>query len=233
MASLPFLDYTQITAIASGGGYSRHIQLSERSNLLILCVLAIARYRWLWETTLFPIPDAEYQQIVDAVAQAEEEVMSNFSIGSIFASVANLTDDSVILLDGTPALQTDYPELALVVPPSWLFGLNIVLPDMRERGLFGADVPANLGIAIGENTVQLTESEMPAHTHTQQPHAHTENSVTIVPTAAGLEPALASLVSLLPTVTGNATAVNNSTGGDIPHNNIQRSLTVNWYIIGR
>ena len=102
---------------------------------------------------------------------------------------------------------------------------------MTSKGLFGADVPANVGSIIGENQHTLTESEMPVHTHTQQPHQHTYTGATITPTAAGLEPALASLVAPLPSVTGLTTAVNDNAGGDSPHNNIQESLQVLYYLV--
>jgi hypothetical protein len=233
MASLPFLDYTQLTAIASDGGYSRHVKLTERTNLLILSGLAVLSYRWLWETKLHPISDATYQNILDIIATAEDEIMSNFSVGSIFASVADAADDSTLLLDGTSVLQSDYPELAIVVPSTWLFGLDILLPDMTSKGLFGVDIPANVGAFVGENEHTLTEAEMPAHNHTQNPHQHSEVIPSVVPTAAGLEPALASLVTPTPSLTGVATATNNPSGGGNAHNNVQHSLQVNYYIIAR
>lgn len=232
MAS-PKLEYTELTALATQGGYSQNPRLSQLSAVFLLSACWFLREKWIWQKPIAPITSAEYQSIIEMIEQAESDLMTQYAIGSIIQAVCEYTDDNLLLLDGSTVLVADYPILADCVPSSWVVGGDINLPDMTDAGLFGADSAINLGLFTGENEVQLTESELPAHTHTQNPHQHTSDTVSSIPTAAGIEPALASLVTVIPTLTGLATATNNNTGGDAPHNNIQRSLTVFYYIVAR
>lgn len=232
MAS-PYLQYGKLSALASQGGFSENPHLSQLSAVFLLSACWYLRNRWLWQNPIDPISDSTYDSIVEMIEQCEAELMTQYAIGSIIPSICEQTADNLLFLDGSVVLASDYPELASCVPPSWIVGLNIVLPDMSDAGLFGTDDNLQVGGFTGENTHQLTTGEMPAHTHTQQPHSHTYTSPSVLATAAGLEPALASLVTPTPAITGNATAVNNNTGNDEPHNNIQRSLQVYYYIVAR
>jgi microcystin-dependent protein len=188
--------------------------------------------RWLWQNPLFRITDQTYQDILDMIAQAEFELMNNILIGSIFPSVSSDISDDWLLLDGSLIAQADYPELTSVVPASWLISSDIQLPDMTSKGLFGTN-GAGLGEEIGENDHVLTVGELASHNHSQNPHSHSYTLTTGTPTAAGIEPAFADLTFQAPSITGSATASNNPTGSDEAHNNIQASLTVNWFIVAR
>lgn len=232
MAS-PYLIYSDLVALAAIGGYQNTAALSNLSAVFLLSSCVYLREKWLWQNPIDPIDISTYQDIVEMIEQAEYEIMSNIMIGTIVPAVYDISNPDWILLDGTNVLQSDFPELAAIVPSAWLVGSDIVLPDMTQAGLFGENVPANIGSIVGENSHVLTVSEMPSHNHTQNPHQHSEIIPSVIPTAAGLEPALASLVTPTPSLTGLATATNNPAGGDGSHNNIQQSLTVNWYIVGR
>jgi len=231
MAS-PKLQFDKLTALATQGGYSENPHLSQLSAVLLLSACWVLRERWLWQKPINPITDVTYQNIVEMIEQCESDLMTQYAIGSIIPSICPLTGSNLILLDGSSVLQADYPVLTSCVPSSWLVGLNIDLPDMNDAGLFGTDDSLEVGQFVGENDVTLAESEMPTHTHIQNPHQHSELTVNSIPTAAGLEPALASLVNVIPTVTGLTTAVNQNTGGGGSHNNIQNSMQVYYYIVG-
>lgn len=159
--------------------------------------------------------------------------MLNVYIGSIVPSVVDLSSPRLLALNGQSVAVADYPELAAVVPAAWIVGADIVLPNLNDTGLFGTDDPVDAGSFIGENQHTLTENEMPAHTHIQNPHNHTEVIPTVIPTAAGLEPAFASLVTATPSLTGLATATNQNAGGSNPHNNIQFSMYTIFFIVAR
>lgn len=230
MAS-PYIQLDELVDLASNGGYNLSPALSQLSAVFLLSSCYVMRMRWLWQNPIAPITDQEYENILETIEQCEADLMTSFAIGQIIPSVADLSSNTnLIRLDGSTVLQADYPQLAAAVPASWLVGSNIQLPDMRERSLHGDDT-TNVGNIVGENAVQLSTGEMPIHTHTQNPHQHSELTVSSIPTAAGLEPALASLVTIVPTVTGLTTAINNNAGGDQAHNNVPESLSVFWWIV--
>ena len=232
MAS-PSLQYDELTALASNGGYNLRPSLSELSAVFLLSSCVVLQQKWFWQKPIDPIDDNEYQDILSMIETTMAELMTNFGIGQIIPSVTDLSaNDGILELLGQTIAQADYPELAATCPSSWLSGSDIILPDMTETSLHGND-GADVGDIVGENDVILTIGQLAAHTHTQNPHSHTYNQAISTPTAAGLEPALASLVTVSPSVTGNATAINNNTGNDEPHNNVPQSLSVRWFIVAR
>lgn len=230
MAS-PYIQFAELIALAADGGYNPSPALSQLSAVFLLSSCWVMRMRWLWQNPIAPITDSEYEDILEMIEQAEADLMTSFAIGQIIPSVGDLSSNiNLLRLDGSTVLQADYPALAAIVPASWLVGADIQLPDMREKSLHGDDT-TNVGTIVGENDVTLTINEMPAHSHTQQPHSHSYSLTTAIPTAAGLEPTFADLTTNVPSSTGLTTAINNDTGGDQPHNNVPESLTVFWWIV--
>lgn len=230
MAS-PYLEFAKLTTLASNGGYSENPSLSQLSGVFLLSACVYLRSKWLWQNPIDPIDNATYQNILEMIEQAESELMTQYAVGSIIPSICTQTGSNLILLDGSSVLQADYPVLASCVPSSWLVGANINLPNMMDMGLFGTDDVNDLGDIIGENDHTLTTAEMPVHTHTQNPHSHSEIIPAVTPTGAGPIVAGASVVVPTPSTTGLATATNNNAGGDTPHNNIQQSMQVFYYIV--
>lgn len=205
--------------------------LSDLSAVFLLSACRVMTMKWLWQSPLEKITDAEYQQILQMIAETEYSLMSGFAIGQIMPTVSDLSSYiNVLALDGSTVLQADYPELTGVVPASWLVGADIQLPNMNETGVHGED-GTNLGDVVGENAVTLQISEIPSHTHVQNAHSHSYTQTSAIPTAAGLEPTFADLTTNFPSVTGNTVATNQNTGGDGAHNNIPRSLAVRWWIV--
>lgn len=226
------LYFDQLETLASVGGYDIVTRLSNMTGVFLLSACVVLREKWLWQTPLEKISDTEYQNIIKMIEQTEYELMTSFSIGQVISTVTDMSgNDWLLPMDGTVVDGTQYPELLASVPASWVAGSDITLPNMTEKGVFGEN--GNVGNIIGENAVQLGISEIPSHTHIQDAHSHSEVIPVVSPALGGEIPATASIVVASPSATGLTIAVNNNTGGDGSHNNIQESLTVYWWIVAR
>jgi microcystin-dependent protein len=61
--------------------------------------------------------------------------------------------------------QSLYPAWWAVAPAAWKSGSNLVLPDGRDRAIFGSGASYTLGTVGGSNTRQLVEANLPPHAH--------------------------------------------------------------------
>jgi hypothetical protein len=229
----PLINYTDLVTLASEGGYANTPALTELSAVFLLSACLVMQQRSLWESELMKISDSEWENILEMLDTAQGDLMNNWQVGSILAFVSNDTLENCLMLDGSSVLQSDYPELTDKVPSTWLSGADIVLPDMTLTGLFGAYGSGNEGEIFGENEVEIEDSNMPSHNHTVEPHSHGYTGTTIATALGGEIPATASLVSPLPSSTGNASPATSFEGDGEPISVIQKSLLVNYYIVAR
>jgi len=228
-----WLDASELLQLGQAGGYSNLVSLRETSSVFLLSAMPVIKQRWLWQDPVDPLTDAQWDAITDYVESVEAELMGNMSIGMIFWSVALLTDDNVAIMAGQTLPQAEYPDLTGVVPGSWLVGTDIQLPDMRQAGLFAPQGLGGVGLFTGANSVALTVDQMPSHTHPQNPHSHLDNTVLDTPLLATPGPEPVSFVLPTTVTTGATTAINQNTGGDQPHPNVQRSLQALPYLVVR
>lgn len=227
----PLIEYPELVNLATTGGYNENPALSQLSAVFLLSACVVMRQRWLWQSPLVRISESEWQSILSMIGEAEAELMTSSGIGTIVPSINDLSSNPRYLrLDGSTVAQIDYPELTPIVPAGWLVGSDIQLPDMREKSVHGDD-GANVGSTVGENAVTLTIGELPSHTHIQNPHTHSFNTVTASTALGGEIPATASIVSPSVGNTSPATATNQNTGSDEAHNNVPSSMAVYWWVI--
>lgn len=134
--------------------------------------------------------------------------------------------------DGRPLLRTDHQVLFQVLGTIYGAGDGLTtfnLPDLRGRAVVGLDnmggVPANiiqgewsrgLGMTGGEDSHVLSIGEMP-------PHSHGYGFATVGGRYDGHSSPLFNATEWRETA---------STGGGLPHNNIQPSMALNWIIKG-
>lgn len=107
-------------------------------------------------------------------------------IGSVKMYAGASTPSKWLYCDGSAVSRTTYAKLFAVIGTTYGAGngsTTFNLPDFRGRVPVGmgkgtaADAQTrSLGYAGGTETVTLTVSQMPSHTHVQNSHNHTQNS---------------------------------------------------------
>lgn len=126
------------------------------------------------------------EDIVSASLELLEIWYSNMLIGSV--SLFLVTPPSGwLLLDGSTYAQADYPLLSALLDASLKSGSNFTLPDVNAAFCYGVDDKADAGLVEGDNVLNLTVAQMPAHTHNYTPPVLTidaETPTVPIPTAA-------------------------------------------------
>lgn len=131
-----------------------------------------------------------------------------------------------LLCDGSAVSRTTYANLFSAIGTTWGAGngsTTFNLPNLKGRTLIGAGLASsgtnyNIGSVGGEEKHQLTQSEMPSHSHTIS--NIDQGTGTRQFSAFGAD-------SPIVTATGNT----NSTGGDQSHNTMQPYAVVNYCIV--
>lgn len=157
-------------------------------------------------------------EIITLVHEMIDSWYTQEMIGGIMAFAGNVPPGWATL-DGSTLDGDLYPELAAVVPSSWIAPItgDIVLPDTTGHTLLGAGTGYSLGSTGGESEHTLTVAEMPAHTHNYTPpviNVDVEAPGVPDPVAAGLGPSTAT----------------SSTGDGDPHNNLPPYLAIQWAV---
>lgn len=200
------MDYASVTALASDMSGSA-VLLSGSSIALLLCALGeSAEKRRLWTGTgeFGGITNSEWDTIQAMVGLCEREIMKNGLTGT-FSYVLKVPDGA-LLCDGSYCQRVDYPSLY----DAWEGTILIVdentfrLPDLRDKFVIGTSQNHSLLATGGEEEHNLTDNEMPNHTHTVQ------GTMTALAVGPGEMPVL---IPLAVGWTGNA-------GAGFAHNNM-------------
>lgn len=154
-------------------------------------------------------------------------------IGSIVPYASAEPPGGVLPCDGSIYLRENYPRLYAALDPAFIVDADqFRTPDLRGRFVFGVDSVREPGQTGGEETHTLSESEMPAHTHTNAPHTHSEIAAVAAFINGGIE-APAAAATPAATVTGASSVVIDATGGGQPHNNMPPYMALKWGIVAR
>lgn len=139
--------------------------------------------------------------------------------------------------DGSSLLRADYPDLFAVIGVTYgsVDSSHFNVPDLRGRVVLGVGTGAGLstytlGQSLGEETHTLSVGELANHSHSDTGHSHAEGTAApAVGAAITGVPVPSAVPSIGVTGTGNASIT--ATGADAPHNNIQPSIALNYYIV--
>jgi len=154
---------------------------------------------------------------------------AEWMIGLIVSYITENPPPYTLPCDGGTYLKADYPELYALLDPTFIISsTEFTTPDLRGRTIVGVGQGSGLtlravGDTFGTETHQLTEAELAAHVHEYSPAIVGDLDVEGV----GIpQPNAAQIVPL-------ATYNTYSTGGDIPHENIQPSLAISYAVIAK
>jgi microcystin-dependent protein len=150
--------------------------------------------------------------------------------GTLRTTLATTADPGWLNHNQTVAgASTSYPALWAVAPSSWKSGSNLVIPNLADVALIAAGTLSTVGQLIGSNTVTLTTTEMPQHTHTVDPPDTTITTKSTFGGSGGVMSAAGDGSS------GNLNANigqfnSGASGAGAPFSIVQRSLGVNIQI---
>lgn len=173
-------------------------------------------------------------------AQAQDEVLS--SLGWLTPYITAAPPDGCLPADGSSYLREDYPDLYAALDSAFIVDAdNFTTPDLRGRAAIGAGEGNDLterfvGEDGGEETHQLTASEMPSHSHSviDPGHTHTlTNSRVFGPGGGTFAPYSGAYTWIFEPQTSSATTgiTLGSAGSDGAHNNMMPFLAVNWCVV--
>jgi len=207
----PRYSYSAINALASDDT-GHFVFLDAWSISLLGSMLSQERSLYLWANNQNPLSEGEIDDLDNRLSTAQGQLMKPL-VGLIMPVCTQELPEGTLLCDGSTYARSDYPNLYDALDLFYIIDADFFrVPDMSDRFILGA------GNVIGRNDVggsfehTQTEAEMPAHTHTSPPHAHSE--VASVPTIinGGLE-APASAATPTAATTGFTAVTIDSAGG--------------------
>lgn len=162
---------------------------------------------------------------------------SGLPSGTILATAAAAAPAGYLLCQGQEVSRSTYASLFAAIGVVYGEGnksSTFNVPDGRNRSLIGAGIHA-LGATGGEETVKLTEGQMPEHTHEDEGHTHTpEGAGSFVKDGEGgtgeklWGSAGTKVIDVLKTAAGKALL--KKAGKSEAHNNMPPYTVANWMI---
>lgn len=185
-----------------------------------------------WDTPPGPALDTVQQQAFMLIDLFQGGCVPT---GQITMFAGDTAPEGWLFCDGTTYLKSAYPDLYGVLDAAFIVdATHFITPDLRSRVPVGIGTGSGLstyvmGQQTGDEAVTLTTAEMPAHTHVDAGHQHTESGAAPSIGAAITGVPVPSAVPT-PSITGTGTASIQSSGGGGSHTNIQPVLGLNFII---
>lgn len=217
-------------------GTMMEVQLPEEYFPLILGCLQQLLQPTTWDTT-------DPTALGTAITRCDELIylfLLRFPVippGTILAFGSDTVPAGWLRCDGSAISRTGFADLFSAIGTGYGVGdgsTTFNLPEFRGRAIVGSGQSTGtsvwaIGDTAGEETVTLTEAELPAHTHTDSGHIHTTHShLSGLAVSPGELPV--SLPNLLPENSGVGNAANQNTGSGDAHDNLQPFGVAMWMI---
>ena len=152
---------------------------------------------------------------------------TDYIAGKVFAFAGNFTPAGCLLCDGSEVSRSDYWELFAIVGTTYGAGdgsTTFNLPNIESRTIIGESDNYAFGSTGGEEAHTLTVEEMPSHNHSTYVRGFSGVETKEAFTKASYD------YQNTATTAGAALAINESTGGDQPHNNMQPYIVMRFFI---
>lgn len=178
---------------------------------------------------------------VDAKDEIYQQNLTIPPTGTVVAFASSAAPTGWLLCNGSAVSRTEYARLFSVIGTTFGSGdgsTTFNTPNVKGRVIVGLDTGQSefnvMGETGGAKTHTLTVSQIPSHTHTQDPHSHSVRWKSIVVgSEGGTTPALRPATSSYDGTNEaalEATATNKNTGGGGAHNNLQPYIAMNYII---
>lgn len=192
------------------------------------------------------VTDADWDTIEKLVGNVYEALM-NPLVGMIFPLITATAPANMLLCDGTAYLRADYPQLYAALDSAFIIDSNnFFVPDLRGRVIIGTGTgpglsPYVVGATGGEEKHALTQIEGPSHAHTITDPGHTHGPVSPATVFVGRHSggstdwiratAGASFDQMTQTASSTTGITMASSGSNVPHNNIQPYVSLNYGVV--
>lgn len=125
-------------------------------------------YRWS-NANGAPLTKEQTDTIDNWTSIAQNELMREVSgvpLGCVIACYTDEIPDGFLLCDGDVYQRSDYPELYdVLVPRLQITATTFRTPNSSGRAQRGTENRNDVGRLLGNNTVRLTEQNLPPHSH--------------------------------------------------------------------
>lgn len=200
--------------------YGGIYDLTDTSVALAFMALGVINARYLWHNDGDALTDSEWDALDSQISLALEELMSGL-VGLVVPAVfATASISKFIPCDGGIYNKDDYPRLYDALDSQYILsGTQFTVPDLRDKFVTGSGGSYAHGDTGGQNTVQLSVTELPSHDHSYSQYTFGVDIESVgVPDPTGVgQPAL-------PQTTG-------ATGGNTAHENRPPFFAIPFYII--
>ena len=217
-------ELTALEALAADN-ITAWFRLSALSQAVLFYATPYLTARFNWVNKTIPtdeVTDADWDTLEAAIDGLLYEAKQPM-IGYIIPFVTADPPAGVLPCDGASYLRVDYPELYAALDSFFITDADhFTVPDLRGRTIVGVGsgsglTTRNTGDTGGEETHQLSTSELASH-------SHSVTLTTSLPAQAGV--GFAGEVSLAPLTTSTG-----STGGDTAHENMPPFFSLNYGVI--
>lgn len=207
----PRYDYSALNALASGDT-GHFVFLDAWSIVALTSILAQAMPLYFWANDQYPLSQSEIDDLDNKLATAQGALMMPL-VGMIMPVCTENLPQGTLLCDGSTYLRADYPNLYDAIDTAYhLDAVSFTVPDLRDRFVLSSGPTNAPNTTGGSASHTLTEAQMPTHTHTSPPHAHSEVSAVTTLINGGIE-APASAATPVPTTTGLTAVSIDAAGG--------------------